>query len=69
MTQRTYDVPDVSCDHCVSSIEGSVGPLEGVESVTVDLASRTVRVVGGDDVEIRAAIDDAGYDVAGVTTG
>jgi copper chaperone len=69
MTQRTYDVPDVSCDHCVSAIEGSVGPLEGVESVTVDLASRTVRVVGGDDAEIRAAIDDAGYDVAGVSTG
>ena len=64
---RTYEVPGVSCEHCVSAIEGAVGPLDGVESVRVDLESRTVVVQGGDDDAIRAAIDDAGYDVAGVS--
>jgi copper chaperone CopZ len=59
-----YDVPDISCDHCKSAIEGAVGGVAGVEQVTVDVAAKTVTVSGGDDAAIRAAIDDAGYDVA-----
>jgi len=69
MTERIYDVPDVNCEHCVAAIEATVSPLDGVRSVTVDLGSRSVRVVGGDDGAIRAAIDDAGYDVAGMSAG
>ena len=61
---RVYRVPDVSCDHCRVAIEGQVGPLSGVETVTVDLAAKTVTVVGGDDSAIVDAIDEAGYDVA-----
>ena len=59
-----YSVPDISCDHCVDAITGAVSPLEGVESVTVDLEAKTVAVVGGDADAITSAIDDAGYDVA-----
>ena len=62
--RRTYRVPDISCDHCVSAITAEVGPLEGVTAVDVDLEARTVSVVGGDDQAIRAAIDEAGYDIA-----
>jgi copper chaperone len=68
MSTRLYDVPAVSCDHCVAAITGAVRPLAGVESVEVDLGSHTVRVAGGDDVAIREAIDEAGYDVEGMTT-
>ncbi|MEM9563119.1 MAG: heavy-metal-associated domain-containing protein [Actinomycetota bacterium] len=60
---RTYRVPDVSCQHCVDAINGEVGPLDGVDSVAVDIEAKTVTVVGGDDGAIRAAIDEAGYDV------
>lgn len=63
MTTRTYDVPGVSCGHCREAIEATVGPLEGVDTVVVDLEAKTVTVAGGDDDAIRAAIDDAGYDV------
>ena len=59
-----YQVPDVSCEHCVAAITGEVEPLDGVESVTVDLDRKLVSVVGGEDSAIRAAIDDAGYDIA-----
>ncbi|MCP4436114.1 MAG: heavy-metal-associated domain-containing protein [Actinomycetia bacterium] len=62
---HTYEVPDISCGHCVAAIEGEVGPLAGVESVSVDLDDKLVTVLGGDDVAIRAAIDEAGYDIAG----
>lgn len=61
---RTYSVPTMSCDHCINAITSSVTPLAGVESVAIDLATKIVTVVGGDDDAIVAAIDDAGYDVA-----
>ena len=64
MTTRRYDVPAISCDHCKHAIEGEVGTVPGVTGVVVDVAGRTVRVEGGDDGAIRAAIDEAGYDVA-----
>lgn len=63
-TIHTYSVPGVSCDHCVKAITDEVSPLEGVSSVAVDLEAKTVTVAGGDDGAIRAAIDEAGYDVA-----
>ena len=67
MTELSYAVPGVSCDHCRQAISTEVGRVAGVDTVEVDL-ERKVVVVRGDafaDGEVRAAIDDAGYDVAG----
>jgi len=61
---RTYSVPGISCDHCKNAIEGEVATVDGVRSVDVDVDGRLVVVAGGSDDAIRAAIDDAGYDVA-----
>jgi copper chaperone CopZ len=61
---RTYSVPGISCDHCKHAIEQEVGAVAGVREVVVDVAAKTVAVVGGDDAAVRSAIDDAGYDVA-----
>ena len=63
---RRYLVPEISCDHCKAAIEGEVGGVEGVTAAVVDVAATSVTVSGGDDDTIRAAIDEAGYDVAGV---
>jgi len=60
----TYSVPDMSCQHCVDSITTEVTKVDGVTAVTVDLDTKTVAVVGGDDTAIVAAIDEAGFDVA-----
>ena len=63
---QVYAVPAISCDHCKSAIEAEVARVDGVESVSVDVAARTVRVEGpASDEAVRAAIDEAGYDVAG----
>jgi copper chaperone len=63
--ENTYAVPGISCDHCKNAIEGEVSQVPGVDSVTVDVAGRTVHVVGDTtDEAIRAAIDEAGYEVA-----
>lgn len=64
---RVYRVPGISCDHCKNAIEGEVGKLASVERVEVDVARRSVIVEGtADDDEVRAAIDEAGYDVLAV---
>jgi copper chaperone len=67
MTSRVYSVPAIHCGHCRQSIETEVAKAPGVSSIVVDLDAKTVTVVGGDDRDIRAAIDEAGFDVAGVS--
>jgi copper chaperone len=67
MATRTYSVPGISCDHCKNAIEGEVGQVPGVEQVLVDVPARTVAVDGpAADAAILAAIDEAGYEVAGL---
>jgi len=58
-----YSVPEISCDHCKQSIEGAVAPVDGVERVEVDVAGKTVAVVGGAADAVIAAIEDVGFDV------
>jgi copper chaperone len=68
MSQATYSVPAISCGHCKHAIETEVSKVPGVSRVTVDIDIKTVHVEGDATNEaIRAAIDDAGYDVASVT--
>lgn len=68
MTTVTLSVPDISCGHCKSSIEGAVAPLEGVDSAEVTIDARTVDVHFNESIvgvdAIIAAIDDQGYEVA-----
>jgi copper chaperone len=68
VTTRVFEVPAISCGHCKQAIEGAVGALDDVDTVTVDIDARTVAVDGdADDDTIVAAIDEAGYYVAGRT--
>ncbi len=66
VTELTYTVPGVSCGHCRAAIAGEVEQVPGVRAVDVDLEAKLVRVSGEalDDVAVRAAIDEAGYDIA-----
>jgi copper chaperone len=64
MTQ-TYLVPGVSCEHCRRAIADEVSQVPGVVAVDVDLEAKRVRVDGdGDPDAVRAAIEEAGYDIA-----
>jgi len=62
----SYSVPGVSCEHCRAAITTEVSRVPGVEQVEVDLGAKRVTVIGAgvDDAAVRAAIDEAGYDVA-----
>ncbi|MDH5161426.1 copper chaperone CopZ [Heyndrickxia oleronia] len=67
MENITLTVNGMSCGHCVNSIEGSVGKLNGVKKVSVDLDNGKVQVQFDSNVvslnEIKETIDDQGYDV------
>lgn len=68
MEKVTLQVSGMSCGHCVNAIEGSVGKLDGVNSVHVNLANGTVDVEFEPIVvtleAIKEEIDDQGYEVA-----
>jgi len=69
MTSTTYTVRGMTCGHCVNAVTEEISEIDGVASVEIDL------VEGGDspvtvasdtelDIEaVRAAIDEAGYEL------
>lgn len=61
----TYSVPGMSCGHCRTAITTEVSKVPGVDTVDVDLDAKRVTVAGAGvaDEAVRAAIDEAGYDV------
>lgn len=67
MKNVTLNVKGMSCGHCVKAVEGSVGALEGVNEVKVNLEAGQVDVSFEDGKvtvnKIKEAIDDQGYDV------
>ena len=64
-TTNTYIVDGMSCGHCETAVRDEVETVDGVEAVEVDLAAKQVVVRGRfADSEVRAAIDEAGYQAA-----
>jgi copper chaperone len=63
---REYLVEGMHCDHCVLSVREEVSEVSGVRSIDVDLASGrlTVQGEGVSDDAVRAAVEEAGYEVA-----
>ncbi|MGI5158664.1 heavy-metal-associated domain-containing protein [Microbispora sp. CA-102843] len=64
---KVYSVSGMTCGHCVSSVSGEIGKIGGVTGVAVDLPTGAVTVSGSGftDEEIRAAVEQAGYALAG----
>ncbi|MBN1811583.1 MAG: heavy-metal-associated domain-containing protein [Anaerolineae bacterium] len=44
MATKTFNVPNISCGHCVMTIERELGELDGVTSVDGDVDAKTVTV-------------------------
>lgn len=44
MTTKTFEVPNISCGHCVMAVQNEVGELEGVSKVQADENTRMVTV-------------------------
>ncbi len=44
MEQKTVEIPNISCGHCVATIQREVGGLPGVSEVKGDPATKRVTV-------------------------
>ena len=67
-TDETHDytVRGMTCSHCVLSVREEVSDVGGISTVDVDLDSGRLTVTGQDidDDAVRAAVAEAGYEVA-----
>jgi len=69
MTTVKYSVPNISCGHCVHTIQVEVSDLEGVQSVSADQTSQVVEITFGDPATedgIKALLAEINYPVAGL---
>ncbi|MGW1910798.1 heavy-metal-associated domain-containing protein [Streptomyces sp. NPDC002076] len=63
-----YKVTGMSCGHCEGSVSGEISQLPGVSSVKAVASTGEVTVVSEhplDDEAVRAAVDEAGFELAG----
>lgn len=68
MESRTYTVPNISCGHCVHTIQTELRDLKGIARVEVNQADKRVAVdfePPATDAEIRTALAEIDYPVAG----
>jgi copper chaperone len=66
MTETTFSVTGMTCDHCVRAVRSEVGKVPGVTSVAVDLGAGRVTVTSEqpvDDAAVRAAVEEAGFEL------
>ena len=67
MVEKTFIVPDVSCEHCGRAITSELTQVDGVEQVSVDIPTKGVTVRASDavtDAVLVAGLSEAGYEVA-----
>lgn len=64
----TYSVTGMSCGHCEKAVTEGVSALPGVTVIDVDAKSGRLTVeceTALDDDAVRAALDEAGYELTG----
>ena len=44
MTDVKYNVPNITCGHCVHTIQMEIGELEGIQSVVADDKTKEVAI-------------------------
>lgn len=66
MTTVKYNIPNISCGHCVHTIETELADLAGVKSVKADVG-KTVEIVfepPATEEKIKALLAEINYPVA-----
>jgi copper chaperone CopZ len=67
MATVTYSVPNISCGHCVRTIQNEVGELAGVQSVKASEQTKMVEIVFSDpatEERIKALLAEINYPAA-----
>lgn len=70
MTTVKYQVPNISCGHCVNTIEMEVGELAGVQSVKASNETKSVEInfdAPATEEQIKALLKEINYPTAGIS--
>ncbi|MFH8485615.1 heavy-metal-associated domain-containing protein [Streptomyces longisporoflavus] len=65
-----YEVTGMTCGHCEGAVSSEISEIAGVSSVKAVAATGQVTVVSDaplDEADVRAAVDEAGYELVGVS--
>lgn len=64
MPEKTVNIPDISCGHCLATVKREAGEVAGVKSVEGDVQTKNVTIAWdapADWEQIAAALKEAGY--------
>jgi copper ion binding protein len=64
MEKKTFFIPNISCGHCVATIQKEIGEIPGVSTVEGDLKNKKVRIAYDTAAtleKIVAALKDLNY--------
>jgi copper chaperone len=67
MTKVTYSVPNISCMHCVHTIQTELADVKGVQSVKADASTKQVEIVfdiPASEEKLKTALAEINYPVA-----
>lgn len=67
MTTVTYNIPNISCGHCVHTIKTEISELSGVHSVDADMESRKATIIfepPATEQQIKELLTEINYPVA-----
>ncbi len=66
MTEITYNIPSISCNHCVRAIEQEINEVPGVEEVKADTETKTAEIIYTDpatEEQIIKVLNEINYPV------
>ena len=61
-----FNVPEISCDHCKSTIVNTLSNIENIESVDVDIETKDVTLESSNEISldlVKSLLDEQGYTV------
>jgi copper chaperone len=67
MAAKTFSVPNISCGHCVMTIERELSEMDGVSSVKADADDKTVTIAWNapaTEDSVKALLDEINYPAA-----
>lgn len=67
MSEVTFEAPDITCDHCIGTIEKAVTKIESVRFISGDPEAKTVKIeydpAAVEIEKIQSVMEEEGYPV------
>ena len=61
-----FAVPEISCDHCKSTIINTLSTVDGIELVEVNIEAKDVTLKSSEEIDldlVKSLLDEQGYTV------